>query len=124
MSDALRLSGPAWARTNALSAAARARLERELQQLLFQGDDAKEGIAAYSWAPDSRRLAFIAADPRSNEETAQIKKKDDERVFEGDFRYRHLWVVEIADGASATRVTTSAFQICDLPIGNGGRRDR
>jgi dipeptidyl aminopeptidase/acylaminoacyl peptidase len=67
--------------------------------------DAKEGVAAYSWAPDSRRLAFVATDPRSNEETAQIKKKDDERVFEGDFRYRHLWVVEIADGATATRVT-------------------
>ena len=51
---------------------------------------------AYSWAPDSHRLAFVATDPRSNEETAQIKKKDDEQVFEGDFRYRHLWVVEIA----------------------------
>ena len=47
----------------------------------------------------------VATDPRSNDEDRQIKKKDDERVFEGDFPYRHLWVVEIADGATATRVT-------------------
>jgi dipeptidyl aminopeptidase/acylaminoacyl peptidase len=67
--------------------------------------DAKEGVSVYAWAPDGRRLAFVAMDPRTNEETAQIKNKDDERVFEGDFRYRHLWVIDVAEGATPTRVT-------------------
>jgi dipeptidyl aminopeptidase/acylaminoacyl peptidase len=78
--------------------------------------DAKEGVAAYAWAPDSRRIAFVATDSRTPEETARLRTKDDERVFEGDFRYRHLWVVDAVpsagasapasgDGATVSRVT-------------------
>ena len=37
--------------------------------------DAKEGVVAYSWAPDSRRLAFVATDPRSNEEPRRSRRK-------------------------------------------------
>ena len=57
--------------------------------------DAKEGVASYAWSPDSRRLAFVATDARTPEETARIKKRDDEQVFEGDLRYRHLWVTPL-----------------------------
>lgn len=53
--------------------------------------DAKEGVHTqglnYSWSPDSTTIAFVTTDPRSAEEEANIKKRDDERVFEGDFRY-------------------------------------
>jgi dipeptidyl aminopeptidase/acylaminoacyl peptidase len=70
-----------------------------------QATDAKEGVVTFAWAPDSRRLAFVATDPRSSDETAQLKNRDDERVFEGDFRYRHLWVVDVTDGSTALRVT-------------------
>lgn len=66
--------------------------------------DAKESVSSYSWAPDSARLAYVATDPRSSEEEANIKKRDDERVFEGDFRYQHAWVVDLAS-KQATRIT-------------------
>ena len=70
--------------------------------------DAKEGVPTqglnYSWSPDSTKIAFVTTDPRSAEEEANIKKRDDERVFEGDFRYSHAWVVDVATRA-ATRVT-------------------
>ena len=33
--------------------------------------DAKEGVAAYAWAPDSRRIAFVATEPRTLEETGR-----------------------------------------------------
>jgi Tol biopolymer transport system component len=66
--------------------------------------DAKENVSAYSWAPDSRSIAYVATDPRSAAEEAAIKKRDDERVFEGDFRYAHAWVVDIST-KQATRVT-------------------
>ncbi len=58
--------------------------------------DAKENVSAYSWSPDSTRIAYVTTDPRSSEEEANIKKRDDERVFEGDFRYQHAWVVDVA----------------------------
>jgi dipeptidyl aminopeptidase/acylaminoacyl peptidase len=66
--------------------------------------DAKENVSAYSWAPDSSRIAYVTTDPRSPEEEANIKKRDDERVFEGDFRYQHAWVVDVATRQS-TRIT-------------------
>lgn len=66
--------------------------------------DARESVSAYSWAPDSGRLAYVATDARSAEEEASIKKRDDERVFEGDFRYAHAWVVDVAT-REATRIT-------------------
>jgi dipeptidyl aminopeptidase/acylaminoacyl peptidase len=73
--------------------------------------DAKEGVAGggfggagYSWSPDGTRIAYTSTDPRSAEEEANIKKRDDERVFEGDFRYQHAWVVDVATKTS-TRIT-------------------
>ena len=57
--------------------------------------DAKENVSAYSWSPDGSRIAYVTTDPRSADEEANIKKRDDERVFEGDFRYQHAWVVDV-----------------------------
>lgn len=66
--------------------------------------DAKENVTAYSWSPDASRMAFVATDPRSAEDEANIKKRDDERVFEGDFRFAHAWVVDV-NSKQATRIT-------------------
>ena len=77
--------------------------------------DAKEGVMAYSWSPDSTRIAYVTTDPRSKDEDANIKKRDDERVFEGDFRYAHTWVIEVSTKA-ATRVTEgSSFTVSGAP---------
>src|SRR5688572_3508479 len=66
--------------------------------------DAKESIASYSWSPDGSQIAFVATDPRSADEEAAIKKRDDERVFEGDFRFAHAWVIDVTT-KQATRIT-------------------
>lgn len=66
--------------------------------------DAKENVGSYSWAPDGTRIAFVSTDPRSSDEEANIKKRDDERVFEGDFRYQHLHLVDVAT-KQATRLS-------------------
>ena len=66
--------------------------------------DAKESVSSYTWAPDGASIAYVATDPRTSEEEANIKKRDDERVFEGDFRYAHVWVVNV-DSKQATRIT-------------------
>jgi dipeptidyl aminopeptidase/acylaminoacyl peptidase len=66
--------------------------------------DAKENISSYSWSPDSSRIAFVSTDPRSADEEAAIKKRDDERVFEGDFRFAHAWVIDVTT-KEARRIT-------------------
>jgi dipeptidyl aminopeptidase/acylaminoacyl peptidase len=77
--------------------------------------DAKEGIASYAWSPDSARIAYVTVDPRPSDEETAIRKRDDERVFEGDFRYSHLWTIAI-DATNATRITDgSRFTITGSP---------
>jgi dipeptidyl aminopeptidase/acylaminoacyl peptidase len=66
--------------------------------------DAKEGVSSYAWSPDSARIAYISVDPRSSDEEAAIRKRDDERVFEADFRYSQLWTIDV-DAKTATRIT-------------------
>ena len=102
--------------------------EAKAQIYLMQADggeawkltEAKEGIATgggvnYSWSPDSTRIAYVTTDPRSTEEEANIKKRDDERVFEGDFRYQHAWVVDVAT-KQATRITEgTAYTVQGAP---------
>jgi Tol biopolymer transport system component len=68
--------------------------------------DVKESVASYSWAPDSTRLAFVMTDPRSSEDEATLKKRDDERVFEGDFRYQHVWVIGVDGKGIPARISS------------------
>ena len=83
--------------------------------------DAKEGVTAYSWSPDSARIAFLSTDPRSATAEAEIKKRDDERVFEGDFRYAHAWVTNVdsrpeRSQGPATRLTQgTAYTLSGQP---------
>jgi dipeptidyl aminopeptidase/acylaminoacyl peptidase len=67
--------------------------------------DAKDGVSSYSWAPDSARIAYVATEPRSSEEESALRKRDDERVFESDFRNAHLWTIAV-DTKTATPVTS------------------
>lgn len=70
--------------------------------------EAKEGVTSYSWAPDSTRIAYVTNDPRSAEEEAAVRKRDDERIFEGDFRWAHLWTIAVDGSGPATRITEGA----------------
>ena len=68
--------------------------------------DAKEGVARYEWAPDSTRDRVPDArstTPKEDEEAR--RRKDDERIFEGDHRMQHLWSIDV-ESKQATQLTT------------------
>ncbi len=66
--------------------------------------DTKEAVSGYSWSPDTRTIAYVTLEPRSAAAEAEIRKRDDERVFENDFRHTHIWTIDI-ESKQATRVT-------------------
>lgn len=66
--------------------------------------DSKENVSSYSWSPDNTRIAYVTTDARSAAEEANLKKRDDERVFEADFRYAHAWVIDVTT-KTATRIS-------------------
>jgi dipeptidyl aminopeptidase/acylaminoacyl peptidase len=73
--------------------------------------DAKEGVSAYAWAPNSSRIAYVATVPRSGEDEAAMRRRDDERVFEGDFRFQHIWTIDLASKAATAVTSGTAFTV-------------
>jgi Tol biopolymer transport system component len=67
--------------------------------------DTKEAVQSYAWGPDSARIAFVSTDARSTDDESAVRKRDDERVFEGDFRYQHVWTIDL-ESKTAKRVTS------------------
>jgi dipeptidyl aminopeptidase/acylaminoacyl peptidase len=71
----------------------------------------REGVMSYAWSPDGTRIAYVAREPETADAEARNKRGDDRRVYEGDFRMSHVWVVDVAS-QTAKRVTEgSAFAI-------------
>ncbi|MCG6954380.1 MAG: S9 family peptidase, partial [Gemmatimonadetes bacterium] len=58
--------------------------------------EGKSGVRSFEWSPDGSSIAFVAAEPRTEEEEKQIKDKDDARVVDADDRQSRVWVVDVA----------------------------
>ncbi len=58
--------------------------------------DIKEGASTFSWAPDGRSIAFISSDSLAREEEAKRARRDDPQQYEGDQRFSHVWIVDMA----------------------------
>lgn len=82
--------------------------------------DAPEGVTSHAWSPDGTRIAYLARDPRTADEEAAIKRRDDERVFEGDHRYTHAWVVAVPQAAPSAGPGPRASQAARRVTGGTG----
>ena len=82
----------------------------EAQQLT----SARDGVGAYSWSPDGKRIAYLTTDTLSRDAEAKARRRDDAKVYEGDFRLSHIWVIELAT-KKATKITSGAFTVRGAP---------
>lgn len=79
--------------------------------------EAKGGVNAFRWSPDSRSIAFIATDPLSEEEEkAKKEKRDVILVDQGDHtNHLHLrWLEPGEDGEAESRLTEGDFHVTDF----------
>lgn len=78
--------------------------------------DEREGISAFQWSPDGSQLAFLMADPKSEDEEKADKEKRDAFVVDEKYKRSRLYVVPSeadAQGKRVARKLTSG----DLHIG-------
>jgi dipeptidyl aminopeptidase/acylaminoacyl peptidase len=74
----------------------------------------KDGVNGYVWSPDGSKIALLTTDTLTREQEARLRRRDDPKVFEGDFRFVHIWVVDATSGA-ATKVTSGNYTVSALP---------
>ncbi|MGD9904154.1 MAG: prolyl oligopeptidase family serine peptidase [Vicinamibacterales bacterium] len=77
--------------------------------------DGAESVQQYAWSPDAKTIAFTMTDPRSADEAAAVRARDDERPFEAEYRRVHLWVVDVAS-RRLSRVTSGAEFTINGPL--------
>jgi len=75
---------------------------------------ARDGIIAYSWSPDGKRIAYLTPDTVSREAEAKLRRRDDPKVYEGDLRLNHLWVIDV-ETKKATKITSGDYSVRGAP---------
>ena len=58
--------------------------------------DVKEGASTFNWSPDGKSIAFASSDSLSRDEEAKRARRDDPQQFEGDQRFSHIWIADVA----------------------------
>ncbi|MDO4709147.1 MAG: S9 family peptidase [Pseudomonadota bacterium] len=64
----------------------------------------KTDIRSYSFSPDGRRVALLAAVPESKEVEALKQKGFSQKVYEEDWRPVGVWIAELGEGKAAPRL--------------------
>jgi dipeptidyl aminopeptidase/acylaminoacyl peptidase len=60
----------------------------------------KDGVSAFAWAPDGRRIAFTSEEPESSREKERRTRYGEWAVEDEEYRQRHLWLVSLPDDLS------------------------
>jgi dipeptidyl aminopeptidase/acylaminoacyl peptidase len=87
--------------------------------------DIETGIADFAWSPDGTRIAFISSDPETEEEKARTKGKDDARIVGRDYKYTHIYLIEVhpetAEKPKPVRLTEGRFSVVSLDWSPDGK---
>jgi dipeptidyl aminopeptidase/acylaminoacyl peptidase len=92
----------------------------------WQVTDEKDGVGGFQWSPDGTRMAFTMSDRDSEEDEKAKKEKYYVIRVDQDFKYRHLYVVDVGDGtgdpAESTRLTAGDFHVTGMDWSPDGTR--
>jgi Tol biopolymer transport system component len=68
-------------------------------------------VGRIAWSPDGQSIAFTMRDPETDEEKRRQKEKRDWKIIDTNYRYSHIYVVELNGNDSARRLTKGEFQV-------------
>jgi dipeptidyl aminopeptidase/acylaminoacyl peptidase len=74
--------------------------------------DMPEALSDIAWSPDGGQLAFLMSDPETEAERQRKKEQGDAIEVERNHRWRRVWAVEVASGA--TRQITGDAQVWEF----------
>jgi len=78
-------------------------------------------VSNIQWSPDGAIVYFRAADPKSDEQKAREKLKDDVFMFDEDYKQQHLWSVAVA-GKTEHRITQGDYSVIAYTLSEDGKK--
>jgi dipeptidyl aminopeptidase/acylaminoacyl peptidase len=57
--------------------------------------DEQGDVSEPSWSPDGRFIAVLFTEPETQEEKERKKRREDAKVWDADYKYRRLWVIDV-----------------------------
>ena len=89
----------------------------EARQLTSHGS----AVSDITWTPDGAAIFFKAAEPKTADEKARDRVKDDVYAYDENFKQTHVWKVTVASKAE-TRITDGDFSVTDYDLSDDGRK--
>ncbi len=87
----------------------------------IQFTEHQDDIHTMEWSPDSKKIYFMATDPKDKEEKKKEKEKDDAFLFEQDWKPRHLWTIDVKS-KEEKRLTQGDFTIRSFTLSQDGSK--
>jgi dipeptidyl aminopeptidase/acylaminoacyl peptidase len=75
--------------------------------------EGKNAVRSFEFSPDGSRVAFIAPEPKSEEDERKEKDKDDARVVDKEDRRPQLWVLDV-ETKDVRQLTQGSWRISEL----------
>lgn len=94
---------PRWSPDGSRVAFLSDRAERGSQSVYVISPSGGEAVRAFehqgdmeslTWSPDGQYLAVLMTEPETDEEKKRREERDDANVWDTDFKYQRLWVIE------------------------------
>jgi dipeptidyl aminopeptidase/acylaminoacyl peptidase len=123
-------NGPRWSPDGKTIAFTAKRGDNEAAQIYLlpaDGGEARQltshasAVSEPAWTPDGAALYFRAADPKSAEEKARERVKDDVYAYDENYNQTHLWKVSVATKGE-TRITDGDYSVTDYELSDDGRK--
>jgi dipeptidyl aminopeptidase/acylaminoacyl peptidase len=88
--------------------------------------DVKTGVGNFDWSPDSKSIAFMMADPKSDEEEKNDKARNDYRWVDEKIKMSRLYVISLQKDANGKReprkLTTGNYNVDSFDWSTDGSR--
>src|SRR6185295_13162517 len=78
-------------------------------------------VSQLSWAPDGSAIYFVAPEPKTADDKAREKNKDDVYAYDENYKQTHLWKAAVPGGRE-TSGTSGDYSVTSYDLSDDGRK--
>ncbi len=82
---------------------------------------AKNGVNSYRWSNDGKRIAYTMTNPPTEQEEKNKKEKRDWDLVDKNYRYAHLYAIEVEGDRKNRRLTGGDFHVTSFDWSADGK---